>query len=135
MKKIFIRKLIAITMAVLGVVAPMMAPVHASGEEKTVNSFSSICDDNALAENCEPVKDNRNLINVIQNIINVVLSLVGIIAVIVIIVAGQRMTTSAGDPGKLKAAKDMLTWGIVGVVVALLAFAIVNFIVAMVPIE
>ena len=136
MKKNFLKYLVATVMAIFGVTAPMMAPAFAEEDEEKSNggnSFSKICENEELAENCEPVKDNRNLITVVQNIINVVLSLVGIIAVIVIVVAGQRMATSAGDPGKLKAAKDMLTGGIIGMIVALLAFAVVNLIVTIVP--
>ena len=45
-----------------------------------------------------------------------------------IIYGGVLYTTSAGDPGKVKKAKDTILYGIIGLVIAVLAFAIVNFI-------
>lgn len=65
----------------------------------------------------------------IQNIINVLLFLIGTISVVMIIVGGIRYVTSNGDQAQVKAAKDTIMYAVVGVVVALLAFAIVNFVV------
>lgn len=45
-----------------------------------------------------------------------------------IIIGGFNFMTSAGDPGKVKKGKDTILYGIIGLVVALLAFAIVNFV-------
>ena len=66
--------------------------------------------------------------NAIAIMINAVIALLGIIAVIVIVVGGQRLIVSQGDPGKITAAKGMIVYGVVGVVIALLAYAIVNFV-------
>ena len=80
---------------------------------------------------CNTPKDSENgggLMNLVQTIINVVLSVVGIVAVLVVIIGGVTYTTSLGDPGKTKKAKDTILYGIVGMVIALLAFAIVNFV-------
>ncbi len=64
----------------------------------------------------------------IENIINVAISVVGIIAVIVIVIGGQRMVTSSGDPGKVKQAKDMILYAGIALVIATLAYAIINFV-------
>ena len=73
--------------------------------------------------------DSSNTLNShLLNIINVAISIVGIIAVVVIVMGGQRYVTSAGDPGKTKSAKDMILYAVVALVVAGLAFAIVNFV-------
>lgn len=61
-------------------------------------------------------------------LINAVISLVGIIAVAMIVVAGQRIATSNGDPAKLQQAKNMLMYSIIALIIAVLAFAIVNYI-------
>ena len=45
-----------------------------------------------------------------------------------IIIGGIQYSTSAGDSGKVKKAKDTILYGIIGLVIALLAFAIVNFV-------
>ena len=69
-----------------------------------------------------------NLMETLQIIINVVLGIIGFIAVAMIIVGGVQYTTSAGDAAKVTKAKNTILYGIVGLVIALLAFAIVNFI-------
>lgn len=68
--------------------------------------------------------------NLIKNVINLLLYLVGIIAVIAIIIGGIRYTTSNGDASSVKAAKDTVLYAVIGLVVAILAYAIVNFVVA-----
>jgi magnesium-transporting ATPase (P-type) len=69
-----------------------------------------------------------SLNTLIQNVINVLLFIIGAIAVIMIIVGGIEYVTSAGDPAKTKKAKDTILYSIVGLVIALLAYAIVNFV-------
>ncbi|MBQ3430798.1 hypothetical protein IJG20_01680 [Candidatus Saccharibacteria bacterium] len=53
---------------------------------------------------------------------------VGVAAVVVIIVSAIKMTTSAGDPGAVQKAKQTLIYAIVGLVVAVLAYVIVEFV-------
>ena len=64
----------------------------------------------------------------INTIINVALGVLGILAVVFIIYGGVMYTTSAGDQAKVKKAKDTIMNGVIGLVVAFLAFAIVNFV-------
>ena len=66
----------------------------------------------------------------IQNIINAVIGVLGIVCVIVIIIGGINYMTSAGDAGKVKKAKDTILYGVIGLVICVLAFAIVNFVLA-----
>ena len=65
-----------------------------------------------------------------NTIINVVIGVIGFVAVAFIIFGGVQYTTSAGDPGKVKKAKDTILYGIIGLVVSMLAYAIVNFVLA-----
>jgi len=51
-----------------------------------------------------------------------------IIALLAFIVAGILFLTAAGDPEKIKTARTAFIWGIVGIVVAILAFSIVAMI-------
>lgn len=69
------------------------------------------------------------LTNIIERIINILLFIIGVIAVIMIIVGGIRYTTSNGDSAQLTSAKNTILYSIVGVVVAIMAYAIVNWIV------
>ena len=68
--------------------------------------------------------------NDIKNIINAVIGILGIVCVVVIIIGGINYMTSAGDAGKVKKAKDTILYGVIGLVVCVLAFAIVNFVLA-----
>lgn len=64
----------------------------------------------------------------IKTILNAVFVLIGIISVVMIILGGITYATSQGDPGKVKKGKDTILYGVIGLVVALLAFAIVQFV-------
>lgn len=65
----------------------------------------------------------------IKTIVNMLLFLLGVIAVIMIIYGGFRYVISQGDSGNTKAAKDIILYAVVGLVVAILAYAIVNFVI------
>lgn len=64
----------------------------------------------------------------IKTIVGILLFVLGAIAVIMIIIGGIRYTTSNGDANQTKAAKDTVLYAVVGLIVALLAYAIVNFV-------
>lgn len=66
--------------------------------------------------------------SVVEALINGVITIVGIVAVIIIVVGGQRYIVSQGDASKITAARGMIIYGVVGLIVAVLAFAVVNFI-------
>ena len=65
----------------------------------------------------------------LQAVLNWIFGIIGIVAVIMIILGGFTMMTSSGDPGKVKKGKDTILYGVIGLVVALLAVVIVNFVV------
>lgn len=69
-----------------------------------------------------------DLNSVISVIINTIIFVIGMIAVVMIILGGINYATSQGDPNKVKKGKDTILYGIIGLVVALLAFAIVQFV-------
>ena len=60
--------------------------------------------------------------------INIVLTLIGIVAVIIIIIGAIHYMTSQGDPNKVATGKKTIIGGVVGLIIVLLAFAIVNFV-------
>lgn len=95
-----------------------------------INVFDDSCTGaNAKTAVCN-AKDNDNAGKLIRDIINLLLFAIGIIAVIMIIVGGIRYTVSNGDASNIKSAKDTILYAVIGLVVALLAYAIVNFVVA-----
>ena len=68
--------------------------------------------------------------SLIKNVINTILVVLGMIAVIMIVVGGIRYTTSNGESAQITSAKNTILYAVVGLVVAVLAYAIVNFVLA-----
>lgn len=64
----------------------------------------------------------------LKQIINILLFIIGAISVIMIIIGGLRYVLSGGDANSIKAGKDSVLYAIIGLVVALMAYAIVNFV-------
>lgn len=72
---------------------------------------------------------NKNSLNgLIVNVVNLLIMITGVIAVIMIVIGGIRYTTSAGDAGQTKTARDTIIYAIAGLVVAIMAYAIVNLV-------
>ena len=65
----------------------------------------------------------------ITNIFNVVLAAAGAVAVTVIVIAGIQFTMSQGDPAKVKTSRDAILYAVIGLVVVILAFVILNFVI------
>ena len=80
------------------------------------------------SEYTEPGTEN-NLAGSIQNIISWVIGVLGLVCVVVMIIGGVNYMTSSGDAGKVKKAKDTILYGLIGLVVCVLSFAIVNFVI------
>ena len=72
---------------------------------------------------------NDTLVQNITNIINGIIAVLGIVAVVVIILGGVQYMTSSGDAAKVKKAKDTILYGVIGLIVCVLAFAVVNFVI------
>lgn len=120
MKKIFVSMLLLI-----GLLSPALLGASASAD--TV--FGNACESNPNSVICKQTKNSETKTNTfVRNLISTLLFALGIVAVIAIVVGGIRYTTSDGDSGKIKQAKDTILYAVVGLVVAMLAFAIVNFV-------
>lgn len=63
-----------------------------------------------------------------NNIISVVISLIGLVAIGVMIFGGIMYVTSTGDAAKVQRAKHIIMYGLIGLLVVLLAYAIVLFV-------
>jgi phosphotransferase system glucose/maltose/N-acetylglucosamine-specific IIC component len=68
-----------------------------------------------------------------RQITNTILYIVGIIAVIMLIIGGIRYVVSGGDAKKVTDAKNTVLYAIIGLVIAVFAYAIVNFVITSLP--
>ncbi len=68
------------------------------------------------------------LTELIQTIINWVLGVVVLLAVGMIIYGGIQMMTSQGDPEKFSKGQSIVIYAVIGLIVALIAWSIVNWV-------
>ena len=64
----------------------------------------------------------------LNNILNWVIAAAGMIATGIIIYGAIKFLTGQGQPEKIRQAKQIIAYAVIGLVVVALAFAIVNFV-------
>ena len=125
MKKV----ILGILALVFGVVAcgAVMAPEAAYAENEFTKKGCELAttEEQKAALGCD---QEAQASSTAKNLINAAISILGIVAVAILIVAGQRYIVARGDANLLTQARNMIIAGVVGLIVAILAFAIVNFI-------
>ena len=73
--------------------------------------------------------DTMELGDIINRVISVLLFLVGALSVVFIIVAGIYFSISNGNAEQVKRAKNTMTYAVIGLIVSILSYAIVNFVI------
>lgn len=81
-----------------------------------------------LAANLGNYGSNIDLINIIPNIETTVWIIFGAIVIVCFVIAGVLFLTSQGSPEKLKTARSAFIWGVVGVVVGIVAYSILTIV-------
>ena len=118
---------LAVSIGLMGVLAlPAALPVQVSAAPIDVfkackNVENEVCKDQANQKLFGPD-------SIWTNIVNTIIFLIGSVAVIMIIVGGLKYVTSAGDSSAVSGAKNTILYAVVGLVVAAMAYAIVNFV-------
>jgi len=112
----------------------LLIPVLGFGVALSVPAASVSAADCAVtvsggAQCAKSESQKSNIGVVIKTITNVLLFIIGAVAVIMVIIGGIRYTTSNGDSSQVTAAKNTILYGVVGVIIALLAYALVSFVV------
>jgi len=116
-------KMILAGMLIVPTVALAVAPaVNAESDFTLTNGVSSARGEGVS----ETASDPQTLV---KQFVNIFLFAVGALSVIMLIWGGIRYTTSAGDSNKVQAAKNTVLYAIVGLVIAILAYAIVNMVI------
>lgn len=115
------KQILAVFMAVM-VGSSLVAPGVGA-----INVIKDECKNNTKAAVCK--SQNEKIQPLIRNVINTLIFVIGALAVVMIIVGGVRYTTSNGDEKRIVAAKNTIIYSVVGLVVALLAYGIVEFVI------
>lgn len=64
-----------------------------------------------------------------QTIANTLIFIVGAVSVLMVIIGALRYVLSNGDSAGLKSAKDTILYALIGVVIAMLSYALVAFVI------
>ncbi len=91
----------------------------------------------AASQQCEGLKavagsaacSDTALTTKLNVVIDTLFIVVGAIAVLILIMGGIRYITSTGDAKRIQAAKDTILYAVIGLIVVILARAIVGFVV------
>ncbi len=75
--------------------------------------------------------DTDDAVNFVNGLITFLISMLGVIAVIVLVIVGFQLVISGGDQGAMKAAKDRFTNIIIGIIIILAAWLVVDTIMRM----
>lgn len=122
MKQI-IKTLLLSSIFVLGVAvlfaAPEVSAQNALQDACAADPGTSICKDG----------ETGDIKNIISTIVKTLMFIVGVLAVIMIIVGGIRYTVSGGDSGAVNGAKNTIFYAVIGLIVAIAAFAIVDWVI------
>ena len=109
------------------VLASLVKPVSAfTCPDKTIREGESV---SALSEcNVEKTEGEKSLMSNVSMLINVFASVMGFLAIGMIIYGGFMLLTAQGDPARIKRGKDVVLYSVIGVILVMLAYAIVNFV-------
>lgn len=77
---------------------------------------------------CTEAKGGDTLTPRLNGIIEVLLFIAGVLAVIIIVVSGIKYMTANGNKSTIESAKSTLIYAVVGLIVVIAAYAIVEFI-------
>lgn len=117
----------------LGMVAISQA-TYAEGDTcAKLREMTNADEETLQAAGCVDV-GNKSIASLITTIINIGIAVVGIISVGAIVIAGQRLVVSSGDSAKIVNAKRMIMTAVIALVIAGLAYAVVQFVIASVGI-
>jgi|GEM_PF-203688 len=100
-------------------------PVRAGALDVFKDACSGEAKDTAI---CKDRAKNKAT-DFVSTLVDVLLYVLAAVSVVVIVISGIFYTTSMGDTAALSKAKNTLLYAVVGLIVALLAYAIVHFVI------
>ena len=117
-------KKLRIIIVSVALMAGILAPVAA--QPAAALDIYGACNTGVASNVC--AGKNERVQPFIQRLVNTLLYIAGALAVIMLIIGGIRYSASAGNSSQTTAAKNTILYSIVGLVVAVFAYAIVNFV-------
>ncbi len=107
---------------------PLLTGLAPSAQALTIYKACNNGSADPNSDVCTAANKDQLIGGVLKNVINTLIYIIAIISVIVIVVGGIRYVTSAGNPQHATAARETIIYAVVGLVVSIMAYAIVNFV-------
>jgi len=125
------KKLSLIIASVLGVFAVALAPALPAYAVTCTDAASCVTSgvDNAGGSTA-PKTDAGTII---KTIVNILLFVIGAVSVIMIVIGGFKYVLSNGESAAVTSAKNTIFYAVIGLVVAALAYAIVQWVISVLP--
>ena len=115
-KKPLIAAALSLVVAIVAAVTPIIVPSASAQFTKGIEAART------------PEMSTKPIGTTIGNVVNVFLYFVGAIAVIIMIWGGFQYITSSGDSQKATTAKNTIMYAVIGIIVVVLSYAIVNWV-------
>lgn len=126
------KRLLASAFVSVGVLVAFLipVPVGASTYVAQIDVFEA-CDNISDSDICKASANSKKLFgpgSIWNSILNTLTFVIGAVAVLMIIIGALRYALSGGDSGTLTSAKNTIIYALVALIVAVMANAIVNFV-------
>ena len=94
-----------------------------------IDATGEVCNDPTIAaQSAICASKDENVDSFFKTLVNTLLYIIGALSVLMIIIGGLRYTLSGGSAEAVKSAKNIIMYAIIGLVVAFLAYAIINWV-------
>lgn len=112
-----------------GVAGTVIAPLsYAAGNCDHTKGLTGAVDENCSKGEGQATNLFSGNDSIVNTVINTMLFIAGILSVIMIIWSGIRYVTAHGDKNQVESAKSTLIYAIVGLILSIIAYAVVQWI-------
>lgn len=118
MKKLVL--LVALTLGIATGGAMLAQPAHASAIDQARQGAGKVKTGGT---------NSSSVSSILQVVTNVLLFIAGAVAVIMLVLGGIRYTASNGDQNQITQAKNTIMYAVVGLIVTIIAYAVVDFVI------
>ncbi|MCA9347158.1 hypothetical protein KC930_01095 [Candidatus Saccharibacteria bacterium] len=127
--RLFLAGILASAGIITGVVAPMAAMAVGTTSDTSTGAINCGAGGDLTGTNCQSTSGADEKVNkTIKLAIQLFQIIVGLISVFMLISAGLKYITGGGESSAVSAAKNMILYAVIGLVVVALAQVIVSFV-------
>ena len=106
------------------------APASSGTPPPDSGSIWGACDQNSANSAICAEREGAEATSVVKLLLNTAFYAIGVLSVIMIVFSGFKYINSRGDAEGVKSAKNTLLYAVIGLIVSMLAFVIVNYVIS-----